>query len=160
LQGFDLAPPALPTNLGSGWNAKAGLGLIAFPGKNGYSRNLYDTTWNNVSPRVGAIYQLGRSYVLRGGYGRIYMPSNTGFNANGGVYGTSPFAGTATPIPYGISPNGRPVGTFDEPQNTEVIQAVGANQAPSIYGGSGGTSGLFIRHGVSVLFSPLALAWL
>src|SRR5207253_1881231 len=32
-------------------------GAIAFAGAYGYGRNLWDTTWNNVGPRVGFAYQ-------------------------------------------------------------------------------------------------------
>ena len=35
-------------------------GAIAFPGVDGYSRNLWDTTYDNWGPRVGAAYQLER----------------------------------------------------------------------------------------------------
>ncbi len=114
----------------------AGLGYIAFPGKDGYSRNLWDTQWNNISPRLGIAYQLTPATVLRGGYGRAYTPSNTGFNANGLVYGTGAFSGGAQAIPYGLSPNGVPVGTFSDAQNTLVVPAKGAVQDPSLYGNS------------------------
>ena len=128
-------------------NPQAGLGLLTFPGVAGYSRNLYETEWGNVSPRVGATYQLNNSTVIRGGYGRNYMPSNTGFNANGLVYGTTPFSPAASAIPFGLTPNGLPVGTFDEPQNTLIIQPVGATQAPSLYGTPGGGVDVFNRYG-------------
>jgi hypothetical protein len=122
-----------------------GLALLTFPGVAGYSRNLYQTNWNNFSPRVGATYQLDASTVLRGGYGRNYLPSNTGFNANGLVYGTTPFSAGANPIPFGLTPNGLPFGTFDQPQTTIVLQPAGAVQAPSNYGATGGVD-LFNRY--------------
>ncbi len=117
-------------------NPLAGLGYLAFPGKDGYSRNLWDTEWNNISPRVGVAYQLTPATVMRGGYGRAYTPSNTGFNANGLVYGTGPFSGGAQSIPYGLAPNGVPIGTFADPQSTLVVPAKGAVQDPSLYGNS------------------------
>jgi hypothetical protein len=122
-----------------------GLGLLTFPGVGGYSRNLYETGWNNISPRLGATYQLNDATVLRGGYGRNYLPSNTGFNANGLVYGTTPFSAGASPIPFGLSPNGLPAGTFDQPQTTIVIQPAGAVQSPNNYGTTGGVD-LFNRY--------------
>ena len=39
-------------------NAFGTPGAIAFPGVDGYSRNLWDTTYDNFGPRVGAAYQL------------------------------------------------------------------------------------------------------
>ena len=38
-------------------------GAIAFPGVDGYSRNLWDTTYDNWGPRVGAAYQLNDKTV-------------------------------------------------------------------------------------------------
>ena len=117
-------------------NPLAPLGVIAFAGRDGYSRNLWDTEWGDISPRVGAAYQLTKNTVLRGGYGRAYAPSNTGFNANGLIYGTAPFSGGAQSIPYGLNPNGVPIGRFENPQNTLVTPAQGAVQAPALYGNS------------------------
>ena len=93
----------------SNLSPNAGLGYFVFAGQPGYSRNLWNTQWNNFAPRVGAAYQLTGSTVLRGGYGRIYTPSNTGYNASTTIYGTSGFAGGVADIPYGLVPNGLPV---------------------------------------------------
>jgi hypothetical protein len=117
-------------------NPLAGLGYIAFAGRDGYSRNLWDTEYNNISPRLGAAYRLTPATVLRGGFGRNYLPSNSGFNANGLVYGTGPFSGGAQSNAYGLAPNGVPIGRFEDPQNTLLIPAPGAVQAPEIYGNS------------------------
>jgi len=117
-------------------NPLAALGFIAFPGTEGYSRNLWDTQWNNISPRFGAAYRLMKSTVLRGGYGRVYAPSNTGFNANGLIYGTGPFSGGAQAIPYGLNPNGVPIGRFEDAQTTLVLAVNGAVQSPILYGNS------------------------
>ena len=129
----------------AGISGAGGLGLLTFPGVGGYSRNLYETEWNNFSPRVGATYQLNDATVLRAGYGRNYLPSNTGFNANGLVYGTTPFSAGANATPFGLSPNGLPAGTFDQPQTTVVIQPAGAVQAPNVYGTTGGVD-IFNRY--------------
>jgi hypothetical protein len=114
-------------------NPLASMGYIAFPGQDGYSRNLWDTEWGNFSPRIGAAYRVG-NWVVRSGYGRTYLPSNTGFNANGLIYGTSAFAPGAQATPYGLAPNGVPVGRFEDPQNTLIIAAPGAVQSPTVYG--------------------------
>jgi hypothetical protein len=132
-------------------SADAGLGRFVFAGDPGYSRNMWATTWNNIAPRVGAAYQLGNSSVLRVGYGRIYTPSNTGFNANTTIYGTAGFAGGTVSTPYGIGSlaqpfNGLPVGTgFEDPRNTQILPALGRVQAPGVYGGFG-DPGLFTRN--------------
>ncbi|MBL8227538.1 MAG: TonB-dependent receptor [Bryobacterales bacterium] len=118
---------SLPNPLGA-------LGLIAFPGTGSYSRNLWDTQWSNFSPRLGLAYRIRNSTVMRAGYGRAYTPSNTGFNANGLIYGTGPFSGGAQANPYGLAPNGVPIGRWENLGNTIVIPAPGANQAPALYG--------------------------
>jgi len=82
-------------------NPLATLGTVVFPSQNGLSRNLWNTQWNNISPRLGAAYRLSDSTVLRAGYGRIYVPSNTGFNANGNFMAQDPTRGPLTPLPSG-----------------------------------------------------------
>ncbi len=114
-------------------------GAVVFPGQNGLPRNLWTTSWDNISPRVGAAYRLTDSTVLRGGYGRIYAPSNTGFNANGSFYGTGPYSPGANWIPYGLTPStGVPIGRFSDPQNTQIVAAAGNTPAPTDYCCNGG----------------------
>ncbi|MGA3263006.1 MAG: carboxypeptidase-like regulatory domain-containing protein [Terracidiphilus sp.] len=147
MSSLDLTVPnPYAASLPSGLNPLAGMGAFVFPGQSGYSRNLWDTQWNNIGPRLGFAYMLPKSTVLRGGIGRIYTPSNNGFNANTSIYGTSGFAGGVAPIPYGQSPDGVPVGHFEDPQNTQIITALGAVQSPQLYGGSP-DPGNFLRKG-------------
>jgi len=134
MSGIDLTQPnpfAAGMNLP---NSLATMGMIDFPGRNGYSRNLWDTQWNNISPRAGAAYRLDQSTVIRAGFGRAYTPDNTGFNANGLIYGTGPYSGGAISNAYGLTPNGVPIGQFQNPGNTIVLPASGAVQAPALYG--------------------------
>jgi hypothetical protein len=115
-------------------NPLAALGTVVFPSQNGLTRNLWNTQWNNISPRLGAAYRLSDSTVLRAGYGRIYVPSNTGFNANGNFYGTGPYSGAANATPFGLTAtNGIPIGRFEDPQNTQIIPGTGNMAAPSDY---------------------------
>ncbi len=52
-------------------------GAIEFAGVNGTSRRAAATDWNNFQPRIGAAYQIGSKFVLRGGFGMYYLnPSN------------------------------------------------------------------------------------
>lgn len=113
------------------------LGYLTFPGVDGYSRNLYETSWNSFAPRIGATYQLTNNIVLRGGFGRNYLPSNTGFNANTTIYDPVAFDFAVNAIPYGLSPTGLPVGTFNQATNTYVVPGAGATQAAANYGGTG-----------------------
>ena len=129
---------SLPNPYAKGLNLSgsplAGMGGRIFGGINGNSRNLWDTQWNNISPRIGVAYTFNDSLVLRGGYGRTFTPSNTGFNANSFSYGMAAFANGANYMPYGLNPNGVPVGRFEDPQNTQVVVAQGAVQDPNLYG--------------------------
>jgi trimeric autotransporter adhesin len=106
------------------------LGAIAFPGVGGYSRNLWDTQYDNWGPRVGAAYQVNPSFVIRGGFGVTYLPSNTGYFAGPTDYGTSMFSSGTLQQPYGPNPNGVPVGRFWDP--TPLAIATGANPAAPI----------------------------
>ena len=130
-------------------SSMAGLGFFVFPGQSGYSRNLWETKFNNFSPRVGISYEIGDSGVLRIGAGRVYIPSNTGFNANTTIYGTNGFAGGTVAAAYGNGPyNGLPAGSealgFEDPAQTQLRPSAGAVQAPGVYGGFG-DPGLFVR---------------
>jgi hypothetical protein len=114
-------------------NAFGTQGAIAFPGVDGYSRNLWDTTYDNFGPRLGAAYQLNDRTVLRGGYGVTYLPANTGYFSGPTDYGSSNFSAGVTQIPYGLTPAGVPVGTFDDP--SPISPAIGGDAtAPGVYG--------------------------
>lgn len=108
-------------------------GRIAFVGKDGYSRNLWDTQYNNWGPRLGAAYQLDPATVLRGGFGLTYLPSNTGYFSGPTDYGSSNFSSGVNQIPYGLNPNGVPVGRFSDP--APLALAVGGDETSArVYG--------------------------
>ncbi len=138
LANIDLNAPS-PYQAASYLNPQGGLGLVGFAATSGHPRNMWNTQWGNVSPRLGAAYQLNNETVLRGGFGRSYYNSNTGFNANGLIYGQVPFSGGVESIPYGLTPNGLPIGTFDQPQNSLAFGGLGAVQTPYIYGNAQGS---------------------
>src|SRR5262249_47366351 len=58
------APNPFASGVPTNGNPAAALGLLTFPGKAGYSRNLYQTNWNNISPRVGAAFQFDNWTVV------------------------------------------------------------------------------------------------
>jgi trimeric autotransporter adhesin len=108
-------------------------GAVAFPGVGGYSRNLWDTVYNNWAPRLGAAYQLNSNTVLRAGYGITYLPSNSGYFASGVDYGMATFSSGTMQRPYGLTPSGVPVLHFWD--NHPLNIAVGADpSAPVVYG--------------------------
>jgi hypothetical protein len=114
-------------------NAFGTRGAIAFPGVDGYSRNLWDTDYDNWGPRVGAAYSLNSRTVLRGGFGITYLPSNTGYFSGPTDYGSANFSGGVTQTVYGSNPRGVPVIRFSDP--APIAAAIGANpEAPQVYG--------------------------
>jgi len=111
-----------------------GKGEYVFAGRNGYSRNLWDTEWGDFQPRVGAAYELAPNTVLRGGYGRTYLPTNTGFYNGPFTYGMGNFSAWTQGKIFGTNPNGIPVGHFWDDAPTVVVPEAGATQSPSMYG--------------------------
>jgi hypothetical protein len=108
-------------------------GAIAFPGVDGYSRNLWDTTYDDWGPRVGAAYQWDDKTVLRGGFGITYLPTNTGYFSGPTDYGSANFSGGVTQTVYGTSPSGMPVIRFSDP--APLAPAIGGDPtAPQVYG--------------------------
>jgi trimeric autotransporter adhesin len=110
------------------------MGAIDFPGTNGYSRNLWDTEWNNWSPHVGAAYQLRPNLVVRGGFSINYLPTNTGNFSSPNDYGEATWtSGNTGSQTYGASPAGIPTERITDA--APLIAATGSNVlAPQTYG--------------------------
>jgi hypothetical protein len=115
-------------------NPYSGPGKYVFAGTEGYSRNLWDSEWKNFQPRVGAAYRLTDTTVLRGGFGRTYIPTNTGYYNGPFSYGAGNFAPYVEPRLFGTTPNGTPVGRFWDAAASRLVPAQGAVQAPNMYG--------------------------
>jgi len=54
--------------------------IVAYAGKNGASRALYNPTWTNAMPRIGFALQATNRLVFRGGYGVTDWLEGTGTN--------------------------------------------------------------------------------
>lgn len=122
------------------------MGAIDFPNVGGYSRNLWNTEYRDFGPRLGAAYQLNDNTVVRGGFGISYLPSNTGYFSGPTDYGTSQFSSGIQQQPYGLTPQGLPVGRFWDPVALAI--AAGANPgAPINYGISEAKFDRFFRNG-------------
>jgi hypothetical protein len=115
----------------------SGQGAIVFPGTKGYDSHLWATHYRDFGPRVGFAYSLNDSTVIRGGYGVVYIPTNTGFAPGPARYGESPFTGSTAPNVYGLeNPNGTVIGTYNSGLTTQVIPQIGADPTnPLLYGG-------------------------
>ena len=125
LSAFDPAPT----------NAWGTPGVVAFPGKDGYSRNMWDTHYRDFGPRLGVAYRVTETMVVRGGYGITYTPSNTGLLPGPFNYGSAPFSIYLQEVPYGTTPHGVPIGTFSDPDVSVPVKRPGADAAaPGNYG--------------------------
>lgn len=146
--------PGLTVNLGLRWDLQPGLterhnrlagvdftktnpfgvrGELAFPGTSGYSRNMWDTEYHDIQPRIGVAWQFRPTWVARGGFGISYLPSNTGYFSSPNDYGEASFAPGNEALPFGPSPAGIPVSEFNSA--APLVPAVGANiSAPQNYG--------------------------
>jgi hypothetical protein len=110
------------------------MGVVDFPGTQGYSRGLWDTEWNNWGPHLGFAYQLRPNLVAHGGFAISYLPSNTGYFSSPNDYGEATWAsGNTGSQTYGSSPHGIPTEQITDA--APLIAATGSNPlAPQAYG--------------------------
>ncbi len=117
----------------SAYNPFGYKGAIDFPGTMGYSRNLWDTMYTNIGPRLGFAYQATNDLVMRGGFGVTYLPSNSGYFESPLDYGATTFSSGTMNQPYGPNPNGVPA--FHMWEDAPLAIAVNADPgAPVVYG--------------------------
>jgi hypothetical protein len=76
-----------------------------FPGElvfnSGNNRGLYNTSYKNFAPRIGAAYQLRNKLVWRGGYGIFFVPNYYGQGPNIGFSQGTPWV---TSLNSGLNP--------------------------------------------------------
>lgn len=65
------------------------------------NRGLYNTSYKNFAPRIGAAYQLRDKVVLRGGYGIFFVPNYYGQGPNTGFSQGTPWV---TSLNSGLNP--------------------------------------------------------
>jgi hypothetical protein len=75
-------------------------GVLVF--NSGGNSGLYQTSYKNFAPRIGAAYQLRDKIVLRGGYGIFYVPSYYGQGPNIGYSQSTPWV---TSLNNGLNPS-------------------------------------------------------
>jgi hypothetical protein len=94
-------------------------GGVLFAGVGGNSRGIFDPSWGNLGPRLGAAYQLDQHTVLRGGYALIYGQT---FYDPGNAPGFTQTTNMVTSITAGL-----PANTLDNPFPTGILQPAGAS---------------------------------
>ena len=116
-----------------------GPGSYVFSGTNGYSRNLYESHFDDFGPRIGAAYNLDSTTVIRGGFGIAYLPTNsgTGFTSQNNTAFTTHNVANSSAV-FGVNPNGIPIGTFHSAAvSGQIVPAPGADITnPLQYGGT------------------------
>jgi outer membrane receptor protein involved in Fe transport len=95
-------------------------GGVLFADVNGVPRGIYDSSYGNFGPRIGAAYQLDNRTVLRGGYALIYGQT---FNDPGNAPGFTQTTNMVTSIQAGM-----PANTLDNPFPTGILQPAGSSQ--------------------------------
>jgi hypothetical protein len=121
------AKSANPANCPACGNLTGGL---LFAGVNGTPSAAFETDYTHVQPRVGAVYRVNDTLLVRGGYGMFYLPE-AAFGAAQGfaqdtAYIASNIAGGTTPdlyIPRGNNPGAPPL---NNPFQT-VLQPTGSS---------------------------------
>lgn len=116
-------------------NPYGGQGVRTLPGTNGYERNLWRTNWRDFGPRLGFAYLASSNLVVRGGYGLTYVPTNSGYQTAGSRYGSTAKLDRLDSQPFGLSPNGLPIGRFWENAPSPLIPGVRDDLGdPALYG--------------------------
>lgn len=76
---WEIVFPERVNGAGKGSHLDLSTGNLLVAGIGGVSLNMnYSTTWGNLAPRVGFSYQLGKSSVIRAGYGRSFAMGTFG----------------------------------------------------------------------------------
>jgi hypothetical protein len=107
---------------------------------------LYDTSYKNFAPRIGAAYQLRDKLVLRGGYGIFYVPS---------YYGQGPNIGYSQATPWVTSLNGglNPSSTLSGNAALGLPSAFPNGQVPATGNSLGGLTD--VGYGLNPVVDPI-----
>ncbi len=103
-------------------------GVVLFSGQNGVTKYANNFDWNDYGPRVGFAYRLGDKWVLRGGFGIVYIGEyDTGTPTSAQVGFTT--SGSYVSPDNGLTPalllkNGTPTITF--PTASQLNSSFGA----------------------------------
>lgn len=120
----------------AGANPYGGEGGWHFAGTGDYPRNAYETNWRDFGPRIGFAYRVTERFVVRGGYGLTYVPTNTGYFDGPFTYGMDSFDTYLSENVFGLNPNGVPAGQFNSVGDVNnIIRGTGSDPNPAnLYG--------------------------
>ena len=107
-------------------------GGLLFAGVGGQSTSAFNTEYNHVQPRIGAVYRAYPNTIFRGGYGLFYLPEAAfgaaqGFSQDTAMIPTNATAAGATTAdtyrPRGNNPSAQPL---NDPFATGILQPTGS----------------------------------
>ncbi|GAA3762213.1 TonB-dependent receptor [Terriglobus aquaticus] len=106
-------------------------GGLLFAGVGGQPRAFYNTRFGDIQPRIGAVYQVSKDNLFRGGYGLFYLPEAglspaQGFAQDTAMIPTNAAAGSQADNyrPRGNNPSAQPL---NDPFATGVLQPTGSS---------------------------------
>ena len=114
VRGFNFNQPSPIANQVQGLTLKGGL---MYASGSGESRQAFNRDYLHPQPRVGFAYRVGHDWVIRGGYGLLFL----------GQYERGPATGFSQPSPLTSSTDGglTPRLTLSNPYPEPLLQAIG-----------------------------------
>ncbi|HKO19579.1 MAG TPA: TonB-dependent receptor, partial [Acidobacteriaceae bacterium] len=118
-------------------------GGLLFAGTGGQPTSAFNTEYNHVQPRIGAVYRAAPNMIFRGGYGLFYLPESAfgaaqGFAQDTAMIPTNAIAAGATAAdafrPRGNNPAAQPL---NDPFATGVLQPTGSASGLATFEGQG-----------------------
>lgn len=118
-------------------------GGLLFSGTGGQSTSAFNTEYNHVQPRIGAVYRAYPGSIFRGGYGLFYLPESAFGAAQGFAQDTALIPSNATVTgataadqfrPRGNNPTAQPL---NNPFATGILQPTGNALGLATFQGQG-----------------------
>jgi len=121
-------------------------GGLLFSGA-GQPSSAFNTEFNHVQPRIGAVYRVFQNTIFRGGYGMFYLPEAAFGAAQGFAQDTAMIPTNGTIAGATAADNFRPRG------NNPASQPLNDPFATGIFQPTGNTLGLATFQGQSIIFN-------
>lgn len=147
---FDQASPLAGVAASASANCPACSALkggLLFSGTGGQPTSAFNTQFNHVQPRIGAVYRVFPGAIFRGGYGLFYLPEGAFGAAQGFAQDTAMIPTNATAAGATTADNFRPRG------NNPAAQPLSDPFATGILQPTGNSLGLATFQGQSIIFN-------
>ena len=122
-------------------------GGLLFAGSGGQATSAFNTEYNHVQPRIGAVYRAAPNMIFRGGYGLFYLPESAFGAAQG-------FAQDTAMIPNNVTAAGATTADQFRPRgNNPATQPLNDPFATGILQPTGNSLGLATFQGQGIIFN-------